>query len=42
MQIFLISLTDKTIAYRVEPNDTIGLFKSFIHYHEGIPSELQD
>ena len=40
-QVFLKTLTGKTLTFNVEPNDTIGFFKSFVHYYEGIPPENQ-
>ena len=40
-QIFLKTLTGKTLTFSVEPNDTIGLFKIFVQFKEGIPPSQQ-
>jgi len=40
-QIFLKTLTGKTLTFNVEPNDTIGLFKIFVQFKEGIPPSQQ-
>lgn len=40
-QVFLKTLTSKTLTFKVEPNDTIDFFKSFVHYYEGIPPDQQ-
>ena len=39
--IFLKTLTGKTINVYVDPEDSIGLFKSIIHLLEGIPPDQQ-
>ena len=40
-QIFLKTLTGKTLTFSVEPNDTIELFKIFVQFREGIPPDQQ-
>ena len=40
-QIFVKTLTGKTLTLSVEPFDTIEYCKSLIHLHEGIPPDLQ-
>ena len=40
-QIFLKTLTGKTLTFSVEPNDTIKLFKIFVQFREGIPPGQQ-
>ena len=39
MQIFVKTLTGKTITIRAEAYDTIGLFKKLVEIKEGIPAE---
>ena len=41
MQIFLKTLTGKTLTIDVEPSDTIGIYKIFIQMIEGIPPDQQ-
>ena len=41
MEIFLKTLTGKTISIYVEPSDTIELFQIFIYLKEGIPLDQQ-
>lgn len=41
MQVFVKTLTGKTLTINVEPSDTIGLFQIFIQLTEGIPSNQQ-
>ena len=41
MQIFLKTLTGKTVTFDVEPSDTIKLFHIFILLKEGIPPDQQ-
>ena len=40
-QIFLKTLTGKTLTFSVEPNDTIEFFKIFVQFREGIPHDQQ-
>jgi len=41
MQIFVKTLTGKTLLLHVRANDTIDFVKSLIHRHEGIPADQQ-
>ena len=40
-QLFVKSLTGKTIIINVDPSDTIRLLKIFIQMNEGIPTDIQ-
>ena len=39
--IYLKTLTGKNSNFLVEPNDKIGLFKSFVYFKDGIPYDQQ-
>ena len=41
MQIFIKTLTGKTMTVEVEPSDSIASLKSKIHSREGIPEDQQ-
>ena len=40
-EIFIKTLTGKTLIFNVEPSDKIIYIKSLIHYFEGIPCDQQ-
>ena len=40
-QVFVKTLTGKTITLNVDQNDTVGLFKVFVQFKEGIPPAQQ-
>ena len=41
IRITTVTLTGKKTFWNVSPHDTIGLFKNFLHFYEGIPTEQQ-
>ena len=41
IRITTVTLTGKKTFWKVSPHDTIGLFKNFLHFYEGIPTEQQ-
>ena len=41
IRITIVTLMGKKTFWNVSPSDTIGLFKNFLHFYEGIPTEQQ-
>jgi len=41
IRITIVTLMGKKTFWNVSPHDTIGLFKNFLHFYEGIPTEQQ-